>query len=516
MTINSILQLPKLNRFPMKTINRILILKALFFLAMVVAFSASTTAQSLNNYNDKVNWMCHPVLLTTDVARQYKLKLTVLNPDLSHKFDTVYPQYADTLVDIFYVYPTIDMDFKRGNTTMAGINKAVAQFVYREQVGIYAQFGRVFAPYYRQAKIGVFMGWPLDSLSYQAAFMNTAYMDVEAAFDHYLKYYNKGHKIILMGHSQGSIMTRFLLHRRFDNNPVLQKQLVVALSGGEPNYAAKGTRTGGTLENIKTLDSISPIESGCIVSWRTWKDKNVGAALDTSSFFYNRLFADSLSLLYQTYKTINHQESNYNFGYDANKLITRYISLSPDSSQYWGFDDMFSAHFSSELNKPGRTYLMIDSMPVANDLRKIPNPLENDPTNPLYSLFPSIPIPFYSSFKGSKYANTNYHCWDMQLMQGDLLNLLPKLIAITNPVTSVPKLTDVQNTVYVYPNPVTDIVHLINVNSKIKSIKIWNLQGKLIQEFFTNDFSVSTLATGIYFVSIQTDKSTFTSKLIKK
>jgi hypothetical protein len=175
---------------------------------------------------------------------------------------------------------------------------------------------------------------------------------------------------------------------------------------------------------------------------------------------------------------------------------------------------MFSAYFSSELNKPGCTYFKIDSMPVANDLRKIPNPLENDPLNPSNPLFPSIPIPYRSSFSGS--LNTNYHCWDMQLMQGDLLNLLPQLIAITNPVTSVPKVAESENDIHIYPNPATDKVHVGNANSKIKSIILYNLQGKLVQEFFTNDFSVSSLNNGIYFIRIQTDKSTYTGKLVKK
>lgn len=511
MTKNSNLQLPKLNRFPIKTIKRILNLKALFFLAMAFAFSASTFAQTIN-YSDSVNWMCHPVLLKKDVARHRDLKVYVINKD-NVPFDTIKPiENPDTLVDIFYVYPTIDMEQKLGNTTMDSINRATAEFVYREQVGIYAQFGRVFAPYYRQAKIKVFMAsTPTDSLKLdQFNYMKKAYLDVEAAFDHYLKYYNKGRKIILMGHSQGSDMTRFLLHRRFDNNPVLQSQLVVALSGGEPNYAATGSRTGGSLENIKTLDSKLPLESGCIISWRTWKTGHDGDALNSSSFFYNHYFADS-GLLFQTYDTLNHkhEDSNYDLGYDANKLVTRYIMLSPDSSQYWGFDDMFSAQFSCVPNKPGCSYLMIDSMSISNDLRNIPNPLT--PPDPL---FPSIPIPYYSSFTGK--PNYNYHCWDMQFMQGDLLNLLPQLIAITNPFTSVPQVSESENTISVYPNPATDIVHVSSTKSKIKSIKLYNLQGKFVQAFFTNDFSVSNLAEGIYFVTLQTDKSTFTRKLIKK
>ena len=505
----------------MKTNKRFMNLKAVLFLALVFTLSVSAIAQ-IPDYNLPQNWMCHPVLKTTDVARQYDLKLTVLNSDTTHKFDTIYPRYTDTLVDIFYMYPTINMDMAKGNTAIDTIDRAVAEFVYREQAGIYAQYGRVFAPYYKQATIGVFLMHNLSEPEKLelADYIDTAYRDVEAAFDNYLEKYNNGHKIILIGHSQGSDMMRFLLHRRFDNNPVLKSQLVVALSGGEPNYAATdGSRTGGSLEHIKTLDSSLPLESGCIISWRSYKYGYDGTAIDAASIFYNQHFVDR-GLLFQTYDTVNnrHSDSNYDFGYSVNKPVTRYISLSPDSSQYWGFDDMFGAQFLSVPNKPGCTYLMINLLPVSSDLRSIPNPFINDPTNPLFSLFPSIPIPDSSSFTDPnvKYANTNYHCWDMQFVQGDLLNLLPELIAITIPSTSVPEVADVENSIRVYPNPATDIVHLSNVNSKIKSIRLYTQQGKLIQEFFTNDFSVSTLAAGIYFIRIQTDKSSVTSKLVKR
>ncbi|MBK6967055.1 MAG: T9SS type A sorting domain-containing protein [Bacteroidales bacterium] len=50
----------------------------------------------------------------------------------------------------------------------------------------------------------------------------------------------------------------------------------------------------------------------------------------------------------------------------------------------------------------------------------------------------------------------------------------------------------------------------------MESIRLCNLQGKLIQEFFTNDFSVSNLSAGIYYIIIQTGKSTFTHKLVKQ
>jgi hypothetical protein len=483
--------------------------KTAFLLSLIFAISASAVAQT-TNYDLPQNWMCHPILKSTDIARQQSLTLTVKLPNLSADTVIAYTSpTTDTGVDIFYVYPTISMNPTSRNIDIPQIDTITAKFVYREQVGIYAQLGRVFVPYYKQATIGVFTYSPKTDaeLLQQENYLEVAYKDVEAAFDHYLEHYNKGNKIILMGHSQGSDLMMFLLRNRFDNNPVLTSQLVVAISGGEPYYSAKDSRTGGILEHIKTLGS--ELESGCIISWRAWRSGTQGGALDSSSFFYNHYFAEK-GLIYQTYdknKPGIHQESNYDFGYSTNKPITRYITLSPDSTEFWGFDGMFNARFFTDNTKQGCSYLMIETNAVPNDQRAIPNPK-------LSPLLPEIPIPDLSHF--SHTPNNNYHCWDMQFVQGDLLNLIPELIKVTQPISSVPEVSDFENTILIYPNPTSGIVHVNNSSKKIKSIKLYNLQGEFIEEFFTNDFSVSTLPAGIYFINVQTDQSTFVNKLIKQ
>ena len=225
---NQILLLLKFYEISVKTINSVFKSQVLVFLLLVFATFSTSVAQTVD-YNLPQNWMCHPVLKSTDISRQQNLTLTVKNPDLS--IDTVihYAQYTDTLVDIFYVYPTIDLGDTLDNTAMSSIDTLTAKFVYSEQVGIFARFGRVFAPYYQQAKIRVFLDTALSNQLIVANCMEKAYNDIDSAFSNYLKYYNNGHKIILMGHSQGSDHVMFLLRKRFDNNPALQSHLVVAL-----------------------------------------------------------------------------------------------------------------------------------------------------------------------------------------------------------------------------------------------------------------------------------------------
>ena len=472
------------------------------FTAIIIA--ANVFAQSVN-YNLPQNWMCHPVLKHTDIARQQNLTLTVKNPDLT--IDTVihYVPYADTLVDIFYVYPTISMDFRLGNVAMNDIDTITAKFVYSEQVGIYAQFGRVFVPYYRQAKIGVFIHDTTQSLL--AGYMEIAYNDIDSAFSNYLKYYNHGHKIILMGHSQGADHVMFLLRKKFDTNPQLQSQLVVALCAGEPNYASvDGSRTGGALQNIKACPPRgSEPECGCMMNWRTWNRTYPVEGLASFSFFFNPYFV-SKGLLYQTYDTVNHshQEANYDFGYTTHKPIARYISIDNSGTDYVGFDNMFRAEATQVDTVPGSAHILIDTIFTFKDQRVIDSFPDGIPGQ-LHSV---IPVPLDQ-------PHSNYHIWDWQFVQNDVLQLLPKLIEITSP-SGVPEENHQENTVIIYPNPSNGNVHLSMHNQKIKCIRLYNSQGELIEEFFKNDFSVSNLTAGIYYIYTQTDKSTFTNKLIKQ
>ena len=479
--------------------------QVLFFFLSVFATFSTSVAQTVD-YNLPQNWMCHPVLKSTDIARQQNLTLTVKNPDLS--IDTVinYTSYAGSLTDIFYVYPTIDLKPEMGNTSMDSIDTLTAQFVYREQVGIYAQFGRVFVPYYRQAKIGVFFNAVVSDQLKVANCLEIAYNDIDSAFSHYLKYYNNGRKIILMGHSQGSDQIMFLLRKRFDNNPILQSQLVVALCAGEPNYAlVNGSRTGGALQNIKEcrpLDSVP--ECGCIMNWRTWNKNYQAEGLAKCSFFFTPYFA-SKGLIYQTYDTLHHshQDANYDFGYTrAQKPVARYISIDNSFTDYVGFDHMFSAEVTPFSAVPGSAHLLIDTIHAPNDRRRIDS-------------FPSyIPLQLHSTIPITPLKD-NYHIWDWQFVQNDVLHLLPAMIANCHPA-GIPDVNLPVNAPLIYPNPTNGVVHLDIAGQKIKSIKLYNIQGVFVQEYFMNDFSVSNHANGIYFIIIQTDKSTYTNKLVKQ
>ena len=66
-----------------------------------------------------------------------------------------------------------------------------------------------------------------------------------------------------------------------------------------------------------------------------------------------------------------------------------------------------------------------------------------------------------------------------------------------------------------YPNPVIDVL-VIETQLPIKTIKVYNLQGKLVKEISSNKkIDVSGLATGMYFIKIESDDNSVTKKFVK-
>lgn len=137
-------------------------------------------------------------------------------------------------VDVFFVHPTQYFKGAHWNASLAddAINQFTDDYPIRLQASAFQFGGRLYAPRYRQAHIGVFT-WQ-DSLSWAA--LELAYDDVRDSFEHYLKHWNRGRGIILAGHSQGSWHLRWLIQEFFDGTP-LQNQLVAAYAPGFDWYA---------------------------------------------------------------------------------------------------------------------------------------------------------------------------------------------------------------------------------------------------------------------------------------
>lgn len=180
-------------------------------------------------------------------------------------FEEFASKQRDTLAsDVFYVYPTVFSDKKdvRWNVPIdeASQNEKVLHQAVLMQASAFATSGKVYVPYYRQAHLRSYQ--MLDAGGREA--QDLAYSDVKKAFEVYLKKYNQGRPIVLVGHSQGTTHMLRLLSDFFDNQP-LQEQLVAAYIPGirvKPNQ-------------FKTIQPMTrPDETGGFVSWNTFKKGN--------------------------------------------------------------------------------------------------------------------------------------------------------------------------------------------------------------------------------------------------
>ena len=204
------------------------------------------------DYSKLQNWAAHP--LKKDPSDSLPIKLA--------------QGYQEKqLADVFFVHPTTYMDPKKPNGWSASvksveINISTDFTTILNQASIFNEVGAIYAPRYRQAHISSY--YPvskLDSVKALAAF-ELAYQDVKQAFDYFLANYNQNKPIIIASHSQGSTHAKRLLKEYFDGKP-LSKKLVVAYIVGmaiDPKDYAY----------IKACTT--PIETGCICAWRTYKE----------------------------------------------------------------------------------------------------------------------------------------------------------------------------------------------------------------------------------------------------
>ena len=101
-----------------------------------------------------------------------------------------------------------------------------------------------------------------------AAMQNSAYKDVLTAWKAYLKTYNDGRGVVIMGHSQGSFVLRTLMAKEVDPKAAVRKQLISALLLGGNVTVKKNGDVGGDFKKIPACRKNTQI--GCVVAYSTY------------------------------------------------------------------------------------------------------------------------------------------------------------------------------------------------------------------------------------------------------
>ena len=128
----------------------------------------------------------------------------------------------------------------------------------------------MFAPVYRQITLAGLLG----AVKVTAADRARAYQDVRDAWRDYLRNYNHGRGVVLIGHSQGSFVLRELVAKEIDPKPKVRKRLISAVLLGGNVTVKKGKDVGGDFKHVRACRSRS--QTGCVVAFSTYGEPPPG------------------------------------------------------------------------------------------------------------------------------------------------------------------------------------------------------------------------------------------------
>jgi hypothetical protein len=223
------------------------------------AGAAAAAAAVIADYANPDIWLCRPGRQDACSAPQ---DATIVAADGSLSHEAFHPA-KNPPIDCFYVYPTVSLEPSANsdlNITAAEKNVVNAQFAR------FAAKCRLFAPMYRQVTLSalrsMIAGKPMT------ADRELAYKDVLAAWNYYLAHDNKGRGVVLVGHSQGSLVLTQLIKNEIDGKPI-QRQLISAILMGTSLPVPKGADVGGAFKHIPICHSNTQLE--CVIAFADFR-----------------------------------------------------------------------------------------------------------------------------------------------------------------------------------------------------------------------------------------------------
>ena len=308
-------------------------------------------------------WLCRPGI-ATNYCLSVDLSSTVVAPDNSTSIE---PEMGseDHPFDCFYVYPTVDLTSGPGNHMDVTDPTYVALTLdpTLAQVGRFNNLCRIFAPHYRQESFAT-IGTPQD-----AAARDFAYADVLDAWRLYLKYYNGGRNVVVMGHSQGVFMTSRLVAEEIDPSAALRSKFIVGVLLGGNVGVPQGQVVGGTFQNIPLCTSVN--ETGCVIAFHSFHHgqppvgnaNNIGGidpSLDVACTNPAALGMDTtLAPFGATY-----------FGLDPTQPLFNVVKDNGFTTHFSKYPSFYSGQCVKDANN--HSYLEVSNTPEMGDVRMDP------------------------------------------------------------------------------------------------------------------------------------------------
>lgn len=202
-------------------------------------------------------WLCRPGMAANPC--EGNLDATVVTG--SGRTVEAFRPAADPPVDCFYVYPTVSR--ARGVNAPLASEPAVVETA-RAQASRFAGSCRLYVPIYRQiTAAGLLTGKITDP-----AARALAHRDVISAWHDYLLHDNHGRRVVLIGHSQGTLELTALIQEEVDSNSAERALLLSALLIGGFVQVPPGQDVGGTFRHIPACRKTDQL--GCVVAYNSY------------------------------------------------------------------------------------------------------------------------------------------------------------------------------------------------------------------------------------------------------
>jgi hypothetical protein len=220
---------------------------------MLLALPAGASAKG------KVVWLCRPGAKPNPCMHGQR---TTMISHSGQRLGGKHPLwFRHRKVDCFYVYPTVsDQETTNANLQIDPEERSIALY----QAARYSQLCRVYAPMYRQVTLKGISD--VSNVSEHAS--EIAYKSALRGWKAYLRRYNDGRGVVLIGHSQGTFVLTTLIANEIDSNKKLRRKLVSAILLGGNVTVADGSSTGGDFDHIRACHSKTQLH--CVVAFSTF------------------------------------------------------------------------------------------------------------------------------------------------------------------------------------------------------------------------------------------------------
>ncbi len=227
-------------------------------LLALVAGNEAAAEVARNNYYYPENWLCRP---DRNEACKVDLTATVVRPNGKLTRQSFHPD-PKAPIDCFYVYPTVSRE-------PGPLSDMIAAPEEKELVAEqFAPFGakcRLYAPLYRQITLPELEA---EGRGKAPDFDTTIpARDVVNAWRSYLAHDNAGRGFVLIGHSQGAAILKYMVAALIDGTP-LARQLVSIIVPGTDIDVPPGEDVGGTFSKIPLCHSAD--QTGCVIVYSSY------------------------------------------------------------------------------------------------------------------------------------------------------------------------------------------------------------------------------------------------------